>query len=91
MDLATKAMTPRTWDDEDIERGLMWANTVSQSAPVKARELAEAVAREAARRADIRINRWAVGEADLSEQHDAPWYESRQTEEQWLAEMGEAR
>lgn len=38
---------------------------------------------EQARRAEIRMERGEYGEA-----HDAWWYNSRQTEEQWLAEVG---
>lgn len=39
--------------------------------------------REMQRRASIRLERREYGEL-----HDASWYESRQTEEQWLAEVG---
>ena len=42
------------------------------------------VTTELARRAEIRMERQEYGEM-----HDASWYRSRQTEEQWLAEMGQ--
>lgn len=46
---------------------------------------------ELARRAEIRINRvfdGTLSQAAVGEKHDASWYNSRQTEEQWLQEVG---
>lgn len=45
---------------------------------------------ETQRRAEIRVNRVIYGTITQDEayaKHDAAWYDSRQTEEQWLAEM----
>lgn len=57
------------------------------------------VAREIRRRAEIRINRlfmsaderaaYGIVRDEINLPHDASWYESRQTEAQFLAEMGE--
>ena len=51
------------------------------------------VMNEAARRAEIRVNRAFDGMpiSEIYVKHDASWYESRQTEEQFLDEMGVAR
>ena len=55
---------------------------------------------EIARRAEIKINRhmdveygpnpYGFTADDISAKHDASWYESRQTEDEFLAEMGVA-
>ena len=47
------------------------------------RQLRDIALAECARRAEIRINREEYGGL-----HDASWNNSRQTEAQWLSEMG---
>lgn len=82
---------PRTWDDEKIDEAYNVAAAMAATGGGTWQAAGEAVLREAAIRAEIRMNRVASGMitvAELAEKHDAAWYASRQTEEQWLAEMG---
>lgn len=93
---------PRTWDDEALDEALPLAATIGrtvQTGPMSNDLVrnARAIVAEAARRAEIRINRmqavhWGPNryddtEANIVQKHDASWYESRQTEEQWLGEV----
>jgi hypothetical protein len=78
----------RQLDDEDLEATLDWSVNLATRTAVRF---------EIARRAEIKLNRgmdaqygpnpfgFTVG--DVSAKHDASWYESRQTEEQWLSEV----
>lgn len=74
---ARARFSPRNWDDEAlaaVSDGFERVGLGATFAEVRA---------EMARRAEIRLVRGEYGS------HDASWYESRQTEEQWLQEMGE--
>lgn len=73
---------PRTFDDETLDAATAsWIGRASDE-PVLIDWFAKVDA-EAKRRAEIRLARGEHG------QHGASWYESRQTEEQFLEEMGE--
>jgi hypothetical protein len=75
---------PETFDDESLDLALIGVaklREVSRTGGV--RDWSERVIAEAARRAEIRINRSEPGAV-----HDADWYASRQTEEQFLEETG---
>ena len=85
-------MDPRTWDDEKLDSSVaLVSRYIFMGTPEYRSDLpkssfgewADKVNAEAARRAEIRINRGEYGE-----KHDASWYESRQTEEQFLSEIG---
>lgn len=71
----------RQMDDEGIEE--MAALVGEFGAYGWSTPLGQRVAAEQARRAEIRLCRGEMGEA-----HDASWYESRQTLDQWLDEQG---
>jgi hypothetical protein len=81
---------PRTWDDEMIDAAIAATITRGVAAALPGGTLAalfRKVDAEAARRAEIRIERVYGGiitAAELVEKHDASWYDSRQTEQQWL-------
>ena len=80
-------------DDESIDQLLPFA------VPLAAGDLlADLVKAEASRRAEIRLNRGMDAQYgpnpfgftidDVQAKHDAAWYASRQTEAQFLEEMG---
>jgi hypothetical protein len=85
---------PRTWTDEDLDE----AYAFTMRAGFAGGELVEAISREIARRAEIRLNRRADVEYgsnrygftadEIDQAHDAPWYESRQIEAEFFAEVG---
>jgi ATP-dependent Clp protease ATP-binding subunit ClpA len=86
----------RNLPDEDLEHATRLVHQyVTRS---KRPPLAQALIDESARRAEIRINRGMAAQygpnphgftvEDVNAKHDAAWYESRQTEEQFLAESG---
>jgi hypothetical protein len=90
---------PETWDDETLDAALVqsdlyrWAAGTDDVLGVWANR----VLNEAGRRAEIKLNRafdakygpnpFGFTTDDVAAKHDASWYESRQTEEQWLSEV----
>lgn len=87
------AQTFRQMDDE----GLQDAWSLAQALGL--RETGRRVHAEMARRAEIKMerrmdveygsNRYGFTVDDIAADHDASWYESRQTEDEWLAESGQ--
>jgi hypothetical protein len=83
----------RSLDDEAIDSLYPFAVSLGERD-----YLASLILREAARRAEIRMNRsmdvqyggnrYGFTMDGIAAKHDASWYESRQTEDEFLAEMG---
>lgn len=80
--MTTIENTIRRLDDEDLDEAMQM---VAKAGGLLAGRMADLVNAEIAKRAEIRIMRGTPA----VEKHDADWYASRQTEEQWLAEIGE--
>lgn len=80
----------RTLDDEDLEV----VHRASLAVGAEIEDWQTQVQREVARRAEIRVSRiyfgaeYGFAASNVVGSHDASWYESRQTEEQFLQEMG---
>ena len=88
----------RSFDDELLETAAASRIARHSTHPVLVEWFAKVDA-EVARRAEIRCarlyeiafgdNRYGFTEADVVDgKHDASWYESRQTESEWLSEVG---
>lgn len=73
---------PETFDDETLDAAVDSRIARASGDPVLV-EWFGRVDAEAARRAEIRLERGEYGH-----DHDAAWYASRQTEAQWFAELG---
>ena len=77
-------MDPREMDDEMLQEGI----TLLAEARLTVTTMFIALTAEQSRRSEIKLCRVVDGMITLAEKHDASWYASRQTEEQFLAEMG---
>ena len=80
-------MDPLEMDDEMLQEGI----TLLAEARLTVTTMFIALTAEQSRRSEIKLCRVVDGmitPAELAEKHDASWYASRQTEEQFLAEMG---
>lgn len=97
-------LDPRTFDDEALDAAYEMAfrlPDVLRGTPEVDTQVGKwinAVKQEAMRRAEIRMARWTSVEyggnpfgftfGDIAAKHDASWYDSRQTEAQFLTETG---
>ena len=90
---------PETMDDETLDFALDVANSTRPYVSTeKGLAFLARIDREVARRAEIKIERGMAAQYgpnpygftldDVYAKHDASWYASRQTEEQFLDEMG---
>lgn len=102
----TNLLDPRTFDDEALDAAYEMAFRLpdvlrgTTEADTAVGRWVNKVKQEAMRRAEIRLSRGTAVEfgpnphgftfGDIDAKHDASWYDSRQTEAQFLAEMGVA-
>lgn len=83
----------REMDDEGLQEA--WSLATSLRLPALGNRLYAEIGRRAEikmeRRMDVEYgsNRYGFTLDDIAADHDASWYESRQTEDEWLAESGQ--